>query len=852
MKPPELRQASQRPLHHTVIFLATAALIPLVIGLVGVETAPTTRWWAVVAVGLAYATASFMQVKLIVGRNVQHFTATEIPLLAGAMLLGPITHVLVRSIANGGATAWRRRKLGQRPIASIALANALTGATEVAVFVLVLRAFAWSPDLSGSSAPTTFFAWAAYATVWELLALAARRLHGESLLATFRATEVVRNAALSFATMVAAVIFAMSWTGQTKYLTQILVIGALCCLIPAKYLLHLLARAEAHRSLDSFFTLLQTTDTDDVTEALKLARDAAQSSSVELLLLERAGHALDYDVVHHVTERGRTTITVAETPVRWRKKFEAEHASVYPNELPSSSLDTPPSRTEIVCPLLANGTPIGLLILTDQLDGAPEVDPNDVAVAVRLAQHLSLWVQQERLMTSLRNEAFNDPLTGLLNRRGFNEQWLELKGQSHEHVVALMIDLDNFKEVNTHAGHAGGDEVLIEAAERLRAVLPPRTVIARFGGDEFAILIPGIRGQVSKDGYNFGLLVRKVLSDRFRVDGNLINVGGSVGVAVWPEHGDDLTSVLKAADAALYAAKHDPDIGVSSQALPSYGSDAGLKMNAYRLEAAINNREIKVFYQPLVDMTTYRVAGFEALVRWQDGDVLVPPDRFIPLAEKSGHIHQLTGYVMAESFAATREWQQLTGLPLTISVNFSTLSIGNTTVLDALDQELLKSGLRHGDVHIEVTESRILGDTLRSTIHLRNVKDKGVKISLDDFGTGASTHQWLAVMQPDEIKIDRSFIRTMGERHGEGIIKTHVYMSELFEMSTVAEGIETAQQWNRLRELGVKRGQGYLLARPMPQDVVTSWLLNDEPHLESLIELAESLTNARSTGILGY
>jgi diguanylate cyclase (GGDEF)-like protein len=839
---PELEQ-KRIALFKTATRLAAAVLVPLLAVCRLADETPEFTIIAAVSVFLGYVAVYLFQVRLTVGRNVHHhYAATEFSLLAGAVFLGPITHVVVRFISTATATAWRRYRAGTgEPIFRPAVANASLGAVEVAVFGSVLFALGWRSTLTGLAPVKIMAAWAAYCLASEALVPCARLLHGEPLRASLHWLRVARQVALSFGTMVAALTFALSLSGEIRYLTPLLIIGALCIVAPIKFVMRLLARAEAHRSLDSFFTLLQTTDADNVAGALKLASEAAQSTQVELILLERAGHAMPYDVVHHVNPAGRKTMTVAELPVRWRSKFTAEQFSVYPNHKPMSSVDLPPSRTEIVCPLVANGEPLGLLVLTDQLDGADTVDLGDIEVSLRLAQHLSLWVQQDRLMTSLRNEAFNDPLTGLLNRRGFGEKWLELKSQGHERVVALMIDLDNFKEVNTHAGHGGGDQVLIEAAERLRAALPPRTVIARFGGDEFAILIPGIREQVAQDGYDFGVLVRQALSQRFSVDGSLITVGGSVGVALWPDHGDDLTAVLKAADAALYAAKNDPDVGVSSQALPSYGSDAGLKMNAYRLEAAIANGDIKVFYQPIIDVATCRVAGFEALARWQDGDQLVPPDRFIPLAEKTGHIHQLTNYVMKRSFAATSEWQRLIGRPLSISVNFSTLSIGNPSVLDSLDIELLASGLDPAMVHVEVTESRILGDTLRSTVHLKNVKQKGVQISLDDFGTGASTHQWLAVMQPDEIKIDRSFIRTMDEKHGEGIIKTHVYMAELFSMSTVAEGIETIEQWNRLREYGVGRGQGYLLARPMPEASVQTWLLNDEPHLQSLLTLAESL-----------
>jgi diguanylate cyclase (GGDEF)-like protein len=833
------------PLYITAGKVSLLAAIPLTGILLRTGKPPSFNLLAVVAVAIGYLLVELCDVRLTLGRSYHHhYKATEVPLIAGAILLGPIVHVSIRLVATFVGTILRRYR-GDRyqPLVGPAFGNAGIGTLEVASFTGVLAAFNWSFSLSGLAPVHLVAGWVVYSLVWEAVMTSCRVLRGESFRETFVWTRFNLGLVLSFITMIGALTFSMAISKETHLLIPTLVIGLVCILGPLKFGLGLLARAEAHRSLDHFFVMLQTTSAENVSEALDLACSSAQSTSAELFLLERPGHYLDYDVVHHITAAERKTITVAEIPVWLRRSFE-KPVSVWPNQKPDSNTFAPKARTEIVCPLVANGTPIGMLVLHDQLDHSDLVDLSDVEVAKRLAQHLSLWLQQDRLLTSLRNEAFNDPLTGLLNRRGFNEQWLELKSRGYQRIVALAIDLDNFKEVNTHAGHGGGDQVLIETAERLRAALPPRTIIARFGGDEFAVLIPGIREEATKDAYEFGLMVRQTLSRRFDVDGSLLTVGGSVGVALWPDHGDDLTAVLKAADAALYAAKNDPEIGVSSQAFPNYGSDTGLLINAHRLEQALDENRIKIFYQPLIDMTTCQVAGFEALVRWQDGDQLVTPDRFIALAERSGHIHKLTNFVMHHAFAATKQWQQQLGRPISISINVSPVSIGNLSVLDGLDIELLRSGLDPDCVRIEVTESRIIHDTLRCTVHLKNLKKKGVHISLDDFGTGASTHQWLTVMQPDEIKIDRSFVRTMNEKHGNGIVKTHVFMAELLGMNTVAEGIETVEQFNQLRAYGVKLGQGFLLARPMPEDTVQTWLHNEEPHLQTLLTLAESLPTA--------
>jgi diguanylate cyclase (GGDEF)-like protein len=792
-------------------------------------------------VGLAYVATFRARARLVVREIQMHYVPTEFALLLGVLVLPPITHIAVRIVSTAIATVWRmyRRQL---PTAHFALTNSFLSAVDVGVFAGALALLRWNGELSGNGPALIAAAWVAVQLPYPIITLFGRS-RNSAIDWTGERRSTLLSVVFSFVTMTSALIFALCIVNQTTYVLPLFAILILALIAPFRYVMGLLVKADEYRSLDEFFTLLQATDATNVAEALGLAAKASGARSAKLVIVEREGLNRTLDNALIISVGSQTSQVVEDLPGIWQEALRTSKVRVQTRRRTPQfgNGKAAANVTQIICPLVLKGNAAGLLICTDQLE--QRVTSVSVSMAVRLAQQLSMWLEQDRLLGELRREmvertkeALQDPLTGLLNRRGFNESWSDTLERGFGHLAVLLIDLDRFKDVNTHLGHSGGDELLIQVAQRLRRIAPAGSSVARLGGDEFSIVIPMmIPGkQAEQDALAFGKAVRRALSPEHIIDGETIAVGGSVGVALYPEHGDNLNTLLYNADAAMFAAKDDPEVGVVAHADAAISSGSSVA-DAYRLKTAIENRDIKVWYQPIVDMRTYQVAGFEALARWQDGMSVVLPSEFISLAERSGHIHALTELVMNDAFSNMVRWREQTGLDLHVAVNFSPLSISHPQSLKAISETLEWTGLPPDAVHIEVTESRMFRDPERAIVHLDELKRRGLKISLDDFGTGHSTHEWLMRMAPNEIKIDRMFTRDIHNPRAAGIVEVDVLLASKFDMTVVAEGIETTEQWQRARELGVTFGQGFLLGRPMPVEKVNRWLVEEHLQLKKLV-----------------
>jgi diguanylate cyclase (GGDEF)-like protein len=810
----------------------------------------------VALVGLAYVATTRANVRLVVRDIHLNYVPTEFALLLGVLVLPPVSHVVVRMVASAVATVWRvhRRRL---PTANYAIANAFLGGADVAIFTATLALLGWDQRLSSNGPTLIAVAWVALQLAQPIAVVVGRLWNRSTVDWAAEKRGVQLSVVLSFGTMICALIFALGFEDHNDYLLPLFAILLVSAIAPFRYVMALFVKADEFRSLDEFFTLLQTTDSTNVNEALQLAAKSSGAKSAQLVILEREGLNQNLDSALTISIGSQVSSNIEDLPGLWQEALRTSKIRVQARRRTTSRSGTAQSlhdeQSQIVCPLILKGNPVGLLVCSDQRDD--RVTMISVSMATRLAQQLSMWLEQDRLLGELRREmvertreALQDPLTGLLNRRGFNESWNDTLDRGFGHLAVLLIDLDRFKDVNTHLGHSGGDELLVQVAERLRRIAPAGSSIARLGGDEFSVVVPVmIPGkQAEKDALSFGKAVRRALGSEHVIEGETIAVGGSVGVALYPEHGDNLNTLLYNADAAMFAAKDDPENGVVAHADTAINSGSSVA-DAYRLKTAIENRDIKVWYQPIVDMHTYQVAGFEALARWQDGMSVVLPSEFISLAERSGHIHALTELVMNDAFSNMVRWRSQTGLNLHVAVNFSPLSISHPHSLKAISETLEWTGLPPDAVHIEVTESRMFRDPERAIVHLDELKRRGLKISLDDFGTGHSTHEWLMRMAPNEIKIDRMFIRDIHDPRAAGIVEVDVLLASKFDMTVVAEGIETTEQWERARDLGVTYGQGFLLGRPMPVEKVNRWLVEEHLQLKKLVRSQGlATTSARS------
>jgi len=413
----------------------------------------------------------------------------------------------------------------------------------------------------------------------------------------------------------------------------------------------------------------------------------------------------------------------------------------------------------------------------------------------------------------IRHLAHHDALTNLPNRFLLNQRLTDALGggrKSDTTLSLLYLDLDYFKRVNDQLGHAVGDALLIQVARRLQVELRPGDMVARIGGDEFVIVTSCDQPEYA------ALIARRVieaLSRPFEILSNRVEIGTSIGVALYPKDGDSQEALLHAADTALYRAKHDQrgTVRFFEPAMDEY-SQARQRLER-DLRHALELEQMQLYYQPVVSCVSGDVVGFEALLRWNHPDLgLVPPLDFIPLAEKIGLIGKIGQWVIETACETAAGWKD----PHWVAVNVSPIQFRvsdlRRVVCDALD----RTGLPANRLELEITESTLMEDPKRADI-MSSLREQGVRIALDDFGTGYSGLGYLQKFRIDKLKIDRSFIARLGEANDAAIIvRAIVGLAHDLGLSVTAEGVETPEQLALVGEFMCEEAQGYLLGRPLP------------------------------------
>jgi len=457
-------------------------------------------------------------------------------------------------------------------------------------------------------------------------------------------------------------------------------------------------------------------------------------------------------------------------------------------------------------------------------------DPRDIVetwvpVAPDLImQHVEDVTEQRRAEARLQRQAWHDSLTDLPNRALLHERIAAALGDAPDApapLALLLLDLDHFKEINDAFGHQRGDALLCGAADRLRGVARAGDTIARLGGDEFAVLLPGAD---AAGAVRVAHAIRAALDAPLTIDGQMLRVGASVGIALAPTHGADGTTLLRRADMAMYAAKR----GRLGQALYEPAQDQHSPERLALIVAlrdAIEQGALTLHYQPQVDLASGRVCGVEALVRWPHPERgLIPPDAFIPLAEQTGLIAPLTKWVLAEAIRQAREWQRA-GLLLGVSVNLSMWNLHDPALPDRVAALLQDHGLSAAWLRLELTESALMADTDRTMDVLTRLAALGVCLAVDDFGSGYSSLAYLKRLPVDELKIDKGFVREMATNETDGaIVASTVALGHALGLRVVAEGIEDRAAWTLLAGMGCDVAQGYYLSRPLPPDALVRWL----------------------------
>jgi len=437
--------------------------------------------------------------------------------------------------------------------------------------------------------------------------------------------------------------------------------------------------------------------------------------------------------------------------------------------------------------------------------------------------HIQDITEQRRTAAHLRWAASHDELTGLPNRTHFLEQLRRrLEGAELGSIAVLFIDLDNFKVINDSLGHAVGDELLRGMSDRLRSVVRDRDMLGRFGGDEFIVLLDGLHLDMTPA--DVAERLRSEMSRPLIVNDSELYVTGSIGIAYADRIGVTADELLRDADAAMYRAKTRGRDCVEAFSPGAHETSVLALRTASELRHGLERDEIIPYYQPIVDLISGQLTGFEVLARWRHPDRgLLGPDQFLPMAEESGLIAELGASILRASLAQLGRWHENVAslASVSIAVNVSARQLVDSRFHDVVADALAETGVQADSLWLEITETALMSDVKAATIALRNLRSLGLHLSVDDFGTGYSSLTYLKRFPVEAIKVDRMFVKGLGiDAEDTTIVEAVVNLGRSLGLMVVAEGVETPLQLSRLREMGCDRAQGYLFGRPRPAALI--------------------------------
>jgi diguanylate cyclase (GGDEF)-like protein len=776
-------------------------------------------------VAAALVGASLLTVTFMLRGDTVTLGLSEIPLVVGVVFLSPAGLLLSTVVAQFVVSVIKRRP----PFKTVfnVLSLSLSAVAALACYHWVL----------GSSSPVSLRGWIACAaavlatelvtnvSVTTVVAVSARRWAQSEWLTTLRASA----ASMPISVVLALTAINAIWANPVAALLFV-GLGVLA-------LLGQRASTEWRRrysNLERLYRFAQRTsgvsEVDDVVRSvLSEARQVMGSGVAELVLPDTDGC-----LCYHLDASDRLVCSVRPEPGRLEQMAQANGAGLVashddPRTEVLAALAERSLHTALVAPINFGDDLRGVIIVGNS-QGPVTFDGEDLRLFEVLASHGGVAIRGGRLLDRLRrevtareHEALHDSLTGLPNRNLF-DRYLEdaLAERSVGRLVAVMLmDLDGFKEINDTMGHHVGDCVLRELATRLMESVSEHGIVARLGGDEFGFVLPHVANVEQ-----VGDIGRTVLAqlDPVMADGMALELGASLGVSIAPEHGEDRSLLLRRADVAMYTAKtagggievYDPsDDRHSTRRL----------ILANELRAAPRTDAIEVWYQPVADLSRDTVIGCEALLRWNHSlHGAIPPEEFIPLAEQSGTISELTWWVLDSALRQARAWHDA-GWSLGVSVNIAARTLLEVDLLDRLTQMAAAAGVQLKWLTLELTESSIMADPARSGKVLAALGDLGVRLAIDDFGTGYSSLTRLKQLPIHVVKIDKSFVMSMSEDEGDrAIVRSTIELARNLGHTVVAEGVEDRATWEQLAALGCDWAQGFYLARPMTAAALELWL----------------------------
>jgi diguanylate cyclase (GGDEF)-like protein len=831
-------------------------------------------WWWLAGLALLFFVTEGFTVHVRVRRGAHGINVSEFPMVFGLLGFDPVTVIVIRALAGGASLFAVRKQRGAKLFFNIGLL-ALQASTAVLVFQAI------SPHALGVTTDgLTLRDWlAAYAAmlaadvVAAVLLTAVIAVHDDPgewrrLPAALRSTWMV-----AVTTTIALVSFL-----ATMQATWALVLVAIMAVVLLLAFRAYLALGDGNAEVEQLYGFTKALDgarglDDLIAVVLDQARDVLRAGTAELVVpvlpgprsprpSTRTGFS-DLVAFDSVPESGSAELSAgpgvtgpdagAGVPagVASAGRERLRHTRLggqsgavtigygRPDEdtwLEPALLGSPvlrlsgPGGAAMAVPLVFGDTR-GALVIADGLpDGGPLTDAK-LRLLEALANHAGAALGQADLVARLRREAaekehlaLHDPLSGLPNRRHFQEllgaALVTARGEGTG-VAVVVLDLDRFKEINDALGHDTGDALLREVGERLRAHVDGLGRVARFGGDEFAVLLP-------TDGTPEAALaaaaeLAEVVERPIRLGPLALAARASLGIAAAPQHGDDPQTLIRHADVAMYAAKGTSGLRLYDSELDRNSPDR-LALIA-DLRQAVEREELQVAYQPKVDPNTGRVVGAEALARWQHPERgPIPPDVFIPLAEHSGLIRPLTLHILEVALRRRAGWARA-GHDLHVAVNLSPNSLLDVGLPEVVARLLAETGNPAHALTLEITESTILADPGGSLATLERLHALGVKLSIDDFGTGYSSLGRLRELPIHEVKIDKSFVQRVAEDHRDrAVVRSAVQLGHALDLQVVAEGVEDEDTYAYLAAEGCDVVQGYLLSRPLPPEEFDAWL----------------------------
>ncbi|PZG17936.1 diguanylate cyclase [Micromonospora craterilacus] len=764
--------------------------------------------------------AGIPTLSFVVRRQAVVVTLTEIPLVLAYHSLTPLLVVTIATVAAIVTQAYRRY-----PPPKLWF-NVAQDAAAVSVAGLVVAA-ALPFDGIGPATWVVLFAAIAARSLISLAAVVGviTLLQGwpGSRETIVTAAQVFLTAALNLAVGLLILISLATTTWSILLLAAIAVAGVLLYRSYSRFL-------RQHRTLGDMYELTRAMASagaeGNLADILLGRIRALMQAEYATLWLPAQGRHPEVLLTARLDARG--LLDVAQTPVVVRQRTLESGQTLAAGRLLGGDPDLRRELTRqqgkdvIAVPLRSGQVVIGTVEVVNRLSDVGHFAPADVPILETVAAHAAVALENSRLVDRLRYDAYHDGLTKLPNRRrilGALTEAVRIRAPG-EVVALLLFDVDRLRQVNESLGHAAGDKVLVEVADRLRGCVPSAALVGRIGGDEFLVTLrlESVEAAVELAGQ-----LREQIRDEMVFDALTLDVDTAVGVVVHPDHGSDPATLLQRVDLAASAAKSVPgSVQLYSPALESRSlRRLGL---ASDLRTALDNGELEIYYQPKVTLRERRLVGVECLARWEHPTHgTVAPEDFVAVAEHTGQLGRLTEFVLREGLRHSRDWAH-GGQSLAVAVNLSARTLADQHFPERVRELLDEYGVPPQLLTLEITEAGVLDGTERPIPTLRRLRDLGVRLSVDDFGTGSSSLAHLRRLPVHEVKVDHSFVQGMATDPGDlAIVNAVVTLSQQFGLTVVAEGVESELTLELLQDIGCEIGQGFLFSRPLPYERLEAW-----------------------------